>query len=119
MRVRLEMFSVDLEGIMSRTRLYVYSILFLIAIAVLSLNVRAENAPVVNINTATVEELCYLPGVGLVIAQRIVDARPFPDTSKLLDVKGIGEKKYAVMLPHVVVNGTTTATEKIKSPKAK
>jgi competence protein ComEA len=49
----------------------------------------------VNINTASAAELEALPGIGEVIAQRIVDHRtehgPFPTVEDLLDVSGIGE----------------------------
>ena len=48
----------------------------------------------VNINTAGVSELDGLPGIGPVLAQRIVDWRtengPFRSTEDLLKVEGIG-----------------------------
>ena len=43
------------------------------------------------INTASAEELCALPGVGPVIAERIVALRPFDSAEELLAVEGIGE----------------------------
>jgi len=49
----------------------------------------------VNINTASASELETLPGIGEVIAQRIVDHRtangPFASVDALLDVSGIGD----------------------------
>ena len=49
-----------------------------------------------DINTATAEELCSLPGVGAVTAERIVAWReghgPFASLEDLLQVEGIGEK---------------------------
>jgi competence protein ComEA len=49
----------------------------------------------VNINTASATELEALPGIGEVIAQRIVDFRtaegPFASVDQLLDVSGIGD----------------------------
>ena len=49
----------------------------------------------VNINTASAPELETLPGIGEVIAQRIVDHRtangPFASVDQLLDVSGIGD----------------------------
>lgn len=49
----------------------------------------------VNVNTATNAELEELPGIGEVIAQRIVEYRtangPFASVDQLLDVSGIGD----------------------------
>ena len=53
----------------------------------------------ININTATVEELCTLPGVGEATATAIVEERtrngPFTMPEDLMRVSGIGEKKFA------------------------
>ncbi len=46
----------------------------------------------VEINTASLQQLDTITGVGPAIAQRIVDARPFSSVDDLLRVKGIGEK---------------------------
>lgn len=55
----------------------------------------------VNLNTATVEQLEALPGVGPATAQAIVDHRarhgPFRSVRDLLDVRGIGEAKFAAL----------------------
>lgn len=54
---------------------------------------------VVNINTAGVEELDVLPGVGEATARAIVEDRetngPFSTPEDLMRVSGIGEKKFA------------------------
>lgn len=44
----------------------------------------------VNLNAASFEELQKIVGVGPVLAQRIIEARPFSSLSDLLKVKGIG-----------------------------
>lgn len=50
---------------------------------------------VVDVNSATVEELIALPGIGPVTARRIVEYRDqhgsFSSADQLLEVKGIGE----------------------------
>lgn len=52
----------------------------------------------VNLNTATVDQLAALPGLGERMAQRIVEYRqkngPFKKPEDLLNVKGIGEKNF-------------------------
>ncbi len=45
----------------------------------------------VNINTASKQELQAITGIGPVIAQRIIDARPFLSVYNLTRVSGIGE----------------------------
>ncbi len=53
-----------------------------------------------DVNTASSAELRSIPGVGPVLAQRIVEARPFATADELRRVKGIGEKTYARIRPH-------------------
>ena len=46
-------------------------------------------------NTATVDEIMLLPGVGEVIAERIVEGRPYKSVEDLRRVPGVGEKVFA------------------------
>jgi len=48
----------------------------------------------VNINTATKEELDALPGIGPTKAQAIIDGRPYNTTEDIMKVKGIKQKTY-------------------------
>lgn len=63
-----------------------------------------------NINGATAEELTQLPGIGLELAERIVAYRrqngPFWSTEQIMDVEGIGEKRYAEIAPLITIGGT-------------
>jgi competence protein ComEA len=63
--------------------------------------------PKVNINTATVEELAKLPGVGKSIAQRIVSHREksgkFRHVDELLVIRGISRKKLEKLRPLITV----------------
>ena len=61
----------------------------------------------VNINTASKELLCTLPGIGEVIAERIIKQReeygPFPHPMAIMEVHGIGEKLYEKLKPWICV----------------
>lgn len=62
----------------------------------------------VDLNRATADDLERLPGIGAVLAQRIVEWRqghgPFKRVEELNNVKGIGEKKLAQLTPLVMVD---------------
>jgi len=66
----------------------------------------------VNINTASVEQLSTLPGVGEKLAARIIAYREksgsFSTPQELMNVRGIGEKNFQRMQEYV----TTTAPAK-------
>ncbi len=53
-----------------------------------------------DINTATEKELKLIPGIGPVIAARIIAARPFRSADDLKKVNGIGDKKYDQIRPY-------------------
>jgi competence protein ComEA len=75
----------------------------------------AENdiSGVVNVNTATQEELQLLPGIGESRAVALIEARKrrggFQKLEDLLEVKGIGEAGLARLRPHLTLEGKTTA----------
>lgn len=63
-----------------------------------------------NINGAAAEELTQLPGIGPELAERIVAYRrqngPFWSKEQIMDVEGIGEKRYAEIEPLITIGGT-------------
>jgi competence protein ComEA len=52
------------------------------------------NQKKLDVNAASEQELDSLPGIGPVLARRIVAARPFNSADDLRRVRGIGPKKY-------------------------
>lgn len=67
----------------------------------------APTGALVNLNTATEEQLETLPGVGPVTAQKILQWRTdhgsFSSVDELLEIDGIGEKTFADLAPLVTL----------------
>jgi competence protein ComEA len=76
---------------------------------------------VININTADAAQLSLLPRVGAKAAQRIVEYRTqhgrFEKTTDIMQVKGFGDKSYERLSAYISVDGQSTLTEKVRSPR--
>ena len=76
----------------------------------------AQEAPgVVNVNTATIDELVQLPGIGEKRAQAILEMRQarggFKSVDELLEIRGIGPANLEKLRPHVTVSGKSGAAQ--------
>jgi competence ComEA-like helix-hairpin-helix protein len=92
------------------TRLTIAVLNFSVALLVLCAAAHAaKNLPAkpIDINVANVKELEELPGMGQVMAQRIIDMRTksghFRRVEDLLAVRGISQKKLDAMRPYITV----------------
>lgn len=72
-------------------------------------NTAPTEPKIIDLNTATSEQLQTLPGIGPVLAERIVAYRQeigtFTSVGQLMNVSGIGEKKLEELWDYVTVGG--------------
>jgi competence protein ComEA len=84
--------------------------------------VRAPQKARLDINRATTQELQTLPGIGEVLAQRVVEYRsahgPFRTVEGLLKVKGIGPKRMDQLRP-LLVAGTPASSRQQTFPRSR
>lgn len=66
-----------------------------------------EGDLIVNVNTATREEIETIPEIGPELAKRIISGRPYESVDDLIQVKGIGPYTLGVIRPYVKVKGKT------------
>jgi competence protein ComEA len=87
--------------------------LLLLAPPILAADEGPHLSGVVNVNTATLDELQLLPGIGEARARALIEARKqrggFKQVDDLMEVKGIGPAGLERMRPFVRLQGQTTA----------
>ena len=93
---------------MRSKRVFWGSVVVLMIVSVVALSIVAVYADEkVDINTATVKELKTIPGIGKVIAERIVEyreaERAFSTVDDLLNVKGIGKATLEKIRAYIIV----------------
>ncbi|MDP3154147.1 MAG: helix-hairpin-helix domain-containing protein [Archangium sp.] len=81
--------------------------------------IKKEVSGVVNLNTASAQQLDLLPGIGEKAAKRIIEHRsktPFGKVEDLRKVKGFGAKKLEKLKSFLTTSGpTTVAVKKVKT----
>ena len=73
---------------------------------------KVDTKVVVDVNTASADELCTLPGIGPKKALAIIALRqkkPFTRLTQLLQVKGIGPKTLEKLKPYLRLSAPTPA----------
>jgi competence ComEA-like helix-hairpin-helix protein len=95
--------------VLSRVSTLIVTLLLVLSLPTAQAQKQPPAKPI-DLNVANVKELQELPGVGPVIAQRIIDLRQksgrFHRVEDLLAVRGISQKKLDAMRPYVTVSAS-------------
>ena len=108
---------IGIMGRASRVSAFALAGILALAMGIASTAASAEEPPrlsgTVNVNTATLDELTLLPGIGESRAKAVIETRKrrggFKSVDELLEVKGIGDASLERLRPHVTTQGKTTA----------
>ncbi len=92
---------------MKKKHIWFILVTFIMAALVVPAHAAAEDGGKVNINTAGVDQLTTLKGIGAKLAQKIIDYRtqtgPFKKAEDIKKVPGIGEKVWEANKDKIVV----------------
>jgi len=72
---------------------------------------RAAGTGVLNLNTATLDQIDALPGVSATLAAAVVaerTAHPFARPEDVTRVQGMGKRRFERLRPHLTVTGPST-----------
>jgi len=76
---------------------------------------QGKESPKIDLNTATLSQLDGLPGIGPVIAERILELReksgPYKRIEDLMNIRGIGEKKFLKLKDLITVKPLKQASD--------
>lgn len=64
-----------------------------------------EAKALLDINTATLEQLEALPSIGKAYAQKIIDGRPYKSKDELVEKKIVTKAAYARIRHHIIASG--------------
>ena len=84
-------------------KILIVTLLIITLCTSLFLFLHSRDTPKANINTSSLQALEALPGIGNVLAVRIIQDRPYVDVYELDRVKGIGPKTIEKIIDKVVV----------------
>jgi comEA protein len=76
---------------------------------------KIKKPSIININTASAQEFMQLPGIGPSTAEKILAYRKqqsFSTIEDIMNVKGIGDKKFAKMKPYLQIGDKPIKTKK-------
>lgn len=104
--------------------IFVVTVVAICTPALAGQDTNSKNKPadelLIDINTASAEDLAQLPGVGDKVAERIVNYREkngrFQKVEEIMNVRGIGEKTFVKLRDHLVVK---SGSKKSSSSKKK